>query len=152
LLVGLALLAWYGQIVRHDAKLWDLAAERQERILTSLHEALPHPVAGTTIFLYGASHEVAPGIPVFSEIWDFNGAVKLLYDNGSLRAFPVPDDGLQCGPFGVTRPLGIHFDQSDRAAYGRILTFDAETNRVNRLRSVADCRAVARRIDRRPGP
>ena len=31
LLVGLALLAWYAQIVRHEAKLWDLAAERQER-------------------------------------------------------------------------------------------------------------------------
>jgi hypothetical protein len=146
--VALALLGWYGHNVRADAKLWDRAAERQDRILSLLRSALPVPERGTTIYLHGSSAQVAPGIPVFSEIWDFNGAVKILYDDGSLRGFPLSQNGLDCKATGVHRPLGTLFGKPDTASYGRVLVFDGRSGTITRVRDAAECRTIARRIER----
>jgi hypothetical protein len=138
-LVAIALVSWYGQMTRHDARLWDHATARQADILASLHRYVPRPGSGTTIYLYRSLHEVAPGIPVFEEDWDFNGAVKLLYNDPSLRAFPVPAGGLQCAESGVPRPLGVFLNTPDRAHYGRIIAFDAPTGATLELTSRSDC-------------
>jgi hypothetical protein len=150
-LAGVALVIWYGKLVRDDAALWDLAASQQARILSLLREAVPRPAHGTTIFLYGAPPQVAPGVPVFSEIWDFNGAVKLLYHDGSLRAFPAPEGGSHCGPIGLPRPLGTRYNEPDTARYGRIIAFDAATGRAVPIRSAAECASASRSFGRRSG-
>jgi hypothetical protein len=141
-LAALAVLGWYVAIVRDDVGVWDHAATRQAELLRRLDRTLPRPPQGTTIFLYGSPREVAAGVPVFDADWDLNGAVKLLYDDGSLRAFPAPENGLRCGPSGVPRPLGVHFDQPDEAPYGKVLAFNAATSATRVLKSASDCRRV----------
>jgi hypothetical protein len=150
-LAAVALIVWYGDLVRRDANLWDRAAATQADILEKLHRAMPRPRSGTTIYLYGSSSEVAPGIPVFGRDWDFNGAVKFLYDDGSLRAFPVSRDGLRCGELGVPRPLGIRYNHSDVARYGRIVGFDAATQAFMMLDSRAGCHQANRLYSAKAG-
>jgi hypothetical protein len=145
-LAAICLTGWYAHHFRWDAARWNDAAGRQAQILDSLRRALPSPRSGTTIFLFGAPAETAPGVPVFDRYWDFNGAVRLTYGDGSLRGFPAPPGGLRCTTSGVPRPLGKVFDRPDTARYGTIVAFDAASRRVTTVRSVAACKAADSRF------
>lgn len=74
---------------RREQGTWRQAAVEQRQVVRSVMAALPTPAANTRIYTFGHRGEVAPRVPVFDEIWDLWGAVKLAYDDETLESFPM---------------------------------------------------------------
>ena len=78
------------------------AARLRQSILTTVHGTLPAPAHGETVILAGYDRTYSDEIiPVFAANWDFNGALKLLYQDGSLEGLPL-DPRARCVDGGFT--------------------------------------------------
>jgi hypothetical protein len=97
-LLVLAVLVGYDGRVERDARAWSRAAAIQRRILGTLRAHLRPPRRGTTIVTVGAPIETAPGVVVFSEAWDLQSAVRLMFNDLTLRGYPLaPAQWVWCG-------------------------------------------------------
>jgi hypothetical protein len=83
--VAFALVVGAGTLVTNViASHWRAASGEQERVISSLLDALPAPSSGATILLDGFCPYVGPGI-VFETNWDVSGMLRLYYRDDSLR-------------------------------------------------------------------
>jgi hypothetical protein len=118
--------------------------------LAALHAAIPKPPPDSRILLFGVPAYVALGIPVFAAPWDLNGAVKLVWNDASLSAYPVnTGDVLTCGRFAV-QPPGPGYSPAQAGPYGQVFFVDPQNRTVVRVDSRAECRAALKRLA--PGP
>ena len=146
-LVGLALaavlLSQYSQRVRQDVRAWDAAAGSQREQLAEL-EAGGRPPKGTALYVFGGKGVTAPGVYAFRVTWDLDGAVKLLWDDPSLRAYPIfAGTVMDCGKSGVV-PIGPGNGNGPLQASGYGLTtfVDLRTDRRASVPSRQACRSL----------
>ena len=145
---------------RDHADAYDRSARGQEELLSGLTAALPAPRRGTTIYTTAAAGQSAPGIPVFSETWDLKGAVKLTWNDATLRGFPIVGEArLECAADGVvprapplqaTAVIEEGYGKQQGAPYGRAIVYDARSRRAHQVGSRKRCRRVVGAT--RPGP
>jgi hypothetical protein len=143
LLVGLS---WV-QRVRADAAHYDKAVVLQTDALTRLRRALPAPKPGTTILTFGYPATSAPGVPIFSHVWDLTGAVRLEWNDPSLDAQPVYRLGVVCADSGV---YSAGLREARPAPYGDAVFVDLRTLRTIHIGSRRDCLRARRHFQ--PGP
>jgi hypothetical protein len=143
-------------IARSHADAYGRAADIQERILAGLRDAVPSPPPGATIFSLASQAQSARGVPVFSETWDLNGAVRLLWDDRTLHGFPIVGAArLRCGKQSVTprsprlqatAVLESGLGDKQAAAYGRAFIYDGRSARAFRVDDRIRCRELVSTI------
>ena len=120
-------------------------------VLDAIESAVPTLPHGSTVLTFG--HPVVsenPGLPVFINEWELDGAVEVTYDDRTLGAYPaLPGTSVKCERDGayLTGP-SYSFHYGDR--YGEIYLLDVPSRRLERLTSRRGCRRVA--PDFLPGP
>ena len=89
--------AWIAR-VHDDIALFRTASLRQAEELALLDEVVGRPQPGSTLLVFGFPATTAPGIPIFSDPWDLEGAMQLRWNDYSLAAFPILRPGRHCEP------------------------------------------------------
>ncbi len=144
-LIGLTLLAiGYGRRTEADLTLWDNAAASQRQQLEILGR-MPTPRRGETLFVFGGRGLVAPGVFAFRVTWDLNEAAKLMWNDASVRAFPIfAGTQMRCGTHRVI-PLGSSNGDgaAQAAAFGRAEFVDLRTGRVSSFSDQQACQRAA---------
>ena len=139
--------AWYAVIVfsatkdvRSDAHIWALASARGYHVLRVLTVDLPHPVSEATIYTFGETGAVVPGMPIFFTSWEQSNAVKIAYDRPDLSSYPIVVNGMQpsCTARGVTANVGPSAVNSP-SPYGRSYFLDIPSGRHELINSAAAC-------------
>ena len=139
----------YVDRLQRDERLWLDAQSRQKAVLASL-EQLGRPAAGSTIYAFGFPAHVATAVPVFAYSWDLDGAVKLLWDDSSLAAYPIHQRlRLICDEESV-RPQGFGLGRENAASYPSALLVDVASGASFRPASQATCRAALARLEAGP--
>jgi hypothetical protein len=153
--IGITLAAvlavWFGDLrhVLNDKTAWDRAASLQRHELSVLRRSIPTPAPGTRMLAFGSPGFAALGVPVFAAPWDLDGAVKLLWNNGTLAAYPViAGTVIECLPSEVV-PVGAGYATDQSAPYGTVYFVDVASGRAVRIRSQQQCVAQLGRF--RPG-
>jgi hypothetical protein len=134
-----------GYVVRvlGDEGDWRRSAEIQEQVLDTVRSTLPRPPRGATIYSFEAPAAAAPGVPVFSLPFDLNAAVRLRYDDPSLRAYPIRGfDVIRCLP-GRLEPAGGSYGPAHGARYGAAWFVAVRRRAAVRIDSSAECRRWA---------
>lgn len=151
LVAGTTLAAGYARQMRAEVHTWDAAFASEAAVLESLRRSLPDPGPDSVIFTFGHPTYYAPGIPVFSSTWDLDGAVKWLYQDQSVRGYPVSTGGAQivCSAQDVSTALPGGEPQP-AGRYGSVYFVDVATGRVDRPRESTACNIASR--DFKPGP
>ncbi len=75
----------------HIAWFWLAANEQRQEILDDVRSTLPTLSPGSTVIVDGICPYIGPA-PVFESNWDLEGALKLLYQDNSIRANIVTAD------------------------------------------------------------
>ncbi len=130
----------YARRVRADELAWRQSGEFESAILVDLRTHVPTPSPNTSLVTIDTPVETAPGVPVFDASWDLNGAVELMWNDPTLRAFPMtPGMGLEC----ATGELRVNLPGSPaiwQAAYP-VDVMDVAAKSVLVLRNQAACSA-----------
>jgi hypothetical protein len=141
--------------VNDDRRAWGRAQVLQVQTLDVLR-TLPAPPSGSTVYTFGIPGETAPLVITFVGYWDLTGAVRLLWDDQSLRAVPSStvqrdtpgnsqgDWGIGCGG-NAAEPRGYQWSPKDASAYGRTLFVDIPSGRHEVIRSERQCNAAVTR-------
>lgn len=146
LAVALVVGAGYVHTLRGHARIWERAFAAEERALTVVKGAVPHPAPGTGIYMYGHEASLDYGVPVFRTTWDFNAAVQLTYHDRSLSGYPlVPGTQLVCNAAAMY-PNGNGYDRSWAAPYGTQVLVNALSGASQRISDRADCQAAGVRV------
>jgi hypothetical protein len=135
----------YAERDRRDVRAWDLAAAIDRSELTKLARSLPPPAHYTTIYTFGQIGETAPRVYAFRVTWDLNAAVKLLWRDSTVNAYPIfAGTTMTCGPASVY-PNGFANGNGPKQAapYGHILFFDFRDYRRLPVRNLSDCKRAA---------
>jgi len=123
--------------MRDDIALFNAAHARQAEELSLLEDVVGHPRSGSWLLVFGFPATTAPGIPIFSEPWDMEGAVRLRWNDYSLEAFPIFGRGVSCNPGGI-KPL--EFDQRQYSVpYERAVFVDLAKRARRRVPSREAC-------------
>ena len=153
--MGLAV-TWVQELNR-DRQVWNRATARARTILDSMQATIPSPPPGTTVYMFGTEQRYED-VPIFESSWDLNGAVKLLWDDPTLRGIPWPSvtghfspglgpqgRGVSCGPLSV-QPHGLPFGPEHASPYGRTVFVDVSTETATWIRNPSACRAAVARL------
>jgi hypothetical protein len=149
--VAVFLFVGYEDRLEASAAQWDRAYAQEMTVLDAIESAVPTLPRGSTVLTFG--HPVVsenPGLPVFINEWELDGAVEVTYDDRTLGAYPaLPGTSVKCERDGayLTGP-SYSFHYGDR--YGEIYLLDVPSRRLERLTSRRGCRRVA--PDFLPGP
>jgi hypothetical protein len=139
--------AWIAR-VHDDIALFRIASVRQAEELSLLEDVVGRPQPGSTLLVFGFPATTAPGIPIFSDPWDLEGAMRLRWNDYSLAAFPIFGRGVSCDQNGIT-PL--EFDQRTYVApYGRAIFVDPTKRTWKQVPSRSACLEALRQFT--PGP
>ena len=120
---------------------WWRARRAEGFVLGQLGVSIARPPAGSTVIARGFPFYQAPGVPVFAASWDLDGAVKLLWKDPSLVAWPSPPGGLLCGAGGVAV---AEVAANRPARYGRTFLVDLARGTAVPIDSQRRCRGLAR--------
>jgi hypothetical protein len=147
--LGIVLLASYAHVLRRHIEIWNLAFFAETYALTKTREVLPHLPPGATVFASGYPANQSLGVPILATTWDFDGMVKMKYDDSSLSASPVlPGLYLAC------RANGVALEREGKAevkdSYGDVRLLDLQTGKHSAPKDQRECREVVSRYV--PGP
>jgi len=138
---------------------WQRSAELQSEVLAVLRE-IDRPAAGSTVYVFGMTATVAPRLPVFADTWDLNSAVRLTFQDESLRGYPVFDGARLICQAASLEPAslpGLHSDMAvpqvglsprsdgpyygpdDESPYGSIVFVDVATGRAEVVQDRPGC-------------
>src|SRR3954449_7393495 len=132
--------------VRSDEHGWRRSAEVQSEVLAAVRTSIPSPPHGATIYTFNAPGFVAPGIPAFSLPFDLRSAVRLEYDDGSLRAYPIRGfDTIDCESAALP-PVGGTYGPVHGAPYGEAWFVSVPRRRAFRVTSRVQCEALRARL------
>jgi hypothetical protein len=138
----------YGTRLASDEADWANAADHQREILAAVEPELSSLPRDSTVLLFGAPAQAAPGVPVFNRSWDLGGALELGSAGAVTSAYPVYEGvSVNC-----ERRLAIDggggYGRFD-LPYRRLYFGDLERHRI-RVGSPAACAVALRHL--RPGP
>ena len=137
----------YGLLLRDDQGNWELASSRQQDVLRAADGVGPK---WRTLVTFGAPSQAAPEVPIFNKSWDLRGALRLRFDDPSLRGFPVYRGvRLKCEPDSLVVDGGGDYGRH-RAAYRRLVFLDAPTSQREWIDGAGACARAAARFP--PGP
>lgn len=146
--IGLAITAvvfiGYVHRTRQDIAAWNSADDIQRQELGELRAA-GRPASGTTIYAFGGTGTTAPGVFAFRVTWDLNSAVQLLWNDATLRAYPIfagtqmTCTATQVVPIGPANGDGI----SQAANYHQAVFYDFHSGRQQRIANAAACARAA---------
>jgi hypothetical protein len=150
----------YAVRLADDQDAWEYAAKEQQRVLGVMHEAVPRPPAGGTIYTFGQLGEAGPRVPVFYATWDLTSAGRLLWRDFELEAYPAFKGARfaclrdRVLPRRLPTPYG-DLDPRDNSAdptvpYGKALFMDVRTRSHEVIDDRSECLSAIRRF--RPGP
>jgi hypothetical protein len=139
-----ALFIGYVRQTRADVSAWDRADSVQLRELDSLRAA-GRPPSRSTTYTFGGVGSVAPGVPVFIVTWDLDSAVKILWNDPTLHAYPIfAGAQIVCGKATVVPYADNREGPKEGASYGHAIFYDFRTGRRQAITSARTCtRAVA---------
>jgi hypothetical protein len=144
-IAALALAGAYGQRVHAAGERWDRAWAEQQRLLGAMKRTLPRPSPGSTVYLTGHRHLLGGDAPTFAWVWDLDGAVKLLWDDPTLRGQPILRGAtLTCGPRTLHPNYPGGFGLQYASPYPALLYHAG--GEWAAVRSPEDCSAAARRF------
>jgi hypothetical protein len=154
LLVALIVGVSYVDQLTRDLALWDSAYARAQRTLGVLGGSVPRLSSGSVVVAFGQPVEEAPGIPVWAHSWDFDGAVRLMYRDTSLRGLPAfPGTVIACGRRSAgpqnSTVEGV-YQASDARPYGKLVLIDTNTGHFAVPRNQRECREQVTAFQ--PGP
>lgn len=141
LVVGAALCAIVGagyvQRTLENRADWERGVQAQNRVLEAIETSLPPDrPRGTTVYTFGENTYVAPGVPSFSVSWDLKNALRLRFDDRTMRGYAIsPASGkLACGREGVD-PRGFAFGRGagQGARYGKAFFVDVPARTAVRI-------------------
>jgi hypothetical protein len=156
--VGLVLATGYLVQLRRDIGRWDEANRLQEQSLARLSDAVKGGVAGRTLYVFGAPSRVSPGIPVFWDTGDLDGAVRIMFDEPTVTAIPIYGrTRVICGrrelfPSLPGYPNGPDggYGEDQAARYGAARFVDLRTGTVKTIHDRRGCVAAKKQFV--PGP
>jgi hypothetical protein len=131
----------YADRLRAEADVYAASFHDQQDILGVMHASLPHPPAGSTIYVVRHVAWTGLGVPVFAQWWDLYGAVRITYDDPTLWGYPIvpPASFLGCGSHtAVTTPAAY----GGPPRYGHAFVLDMATRQMLPLTDRATCRRV----------
>ncbi len=147
---ALVALGGYAGLARESADAYDRSWGEQLRVLHAIRDGGPYPDFAH-VFVFAYPSFTAPGVPVFSWIWDLPPASKVILDDPSPAAFPVlPPTVFTCEDASVLPGNGHGLGELQRSAYGNVFFVDVATNRTLRIDDRAGCEAALATM--RPGP
>jgi hypothetical protein len=116
--VAVAAAIGYIHTTRIDVSDYDSATVTQNEVVGALRRTVIAPANGAVIYAEGYPPYTPRFTPTFAATWDLNGAVKILYHNGTLRGYPVYAPGhLVCGATEIY-PQGAGYTTAYGARYG----------------------------------
>jgi hypothetical protein len=140
-LLGVVLLASYVHVLRRHIEIWNLAFFAETYALSKTREELPRLPHGTTVFASGYPANQSPGVPILDTTWDYDGMVKMEYDDSTLLASPVlPGLNLACRDPGVV--LEREGTPEIVGAYGAVRLLNLETGHHSSPESRRQCQRV----------
>jgi hypothetical protein len=148
--LALALLGSYTHVLRRHIEIWNLAYAAERTALVELQRKMPHLPHGTTVIGSSYPANQTLGVPILATTWDFDGMVKMEYDDSTLSAYPVlPEQHVGCRDKSVTleREGG---EVVVTAAYGSVRLLNFQSGRHSAPRNRRECRRVANGFV--PGP
>lgn len=137
-----------------DKRQWRQASELESQAVATLKSTVPDLPPGSTIYTFNYPAQVAPGVPIFSDTWDLQGAVRINWDDRSLAAYPIFEQTrFVCGER-RTHPVGGEefyfledgYGREQSGSYGRVLAVDLRTGEVHRISSQQACRKILSRM------
>lgn len=146
-----AVFAGYARHTRTDVAAWNRAGMIQLRELGSLRAA-GRPAPNNTVYTFGGVGTVAPGVVGFIVTWDLDSAVKILWHDPTLDAFPIfAGAHLSCDKGSVIPDAPDNDEGPTQAArYGHAIFYDFRTGRRQSITSAQTCaQAVGSFV---PGP
>jgi len=148
-LLATALLASYTHVLRRHIEIWDLAYAAERTAITKVQEKMPQLPRGTTVFASSYPANQTLGVPILATTWDFDGMVKMEYDDSTLSGYPVlAEYRVGCRADGVT--LEKEGKPEVTAPYGAVRLLNLQSGSYAAPRSRSECRRVAHRHV--PGP
>lgn len=146
LCLSAAVFVGYVRRTRADVRSWDLGSLSQRAELAQI-KTLGRPPHGTVLYTFGGVGAVANGVWGFRVTSDLLGAYQYLWDDGTIRAYPIFEGTqMQCTRTGLI-PNGEQANgdgPSDGADYGHIVFYDFQTKREQRIVSQAVCEAAVK--------
>lgn len=88
-LIAVVIGVGYARHIDTDEAAWHQSVVLQRMILTTLRTHISPPPRGTNVVTLDAPIEAAPGVVVFQATWDLNAAVQLLWNDATLKAYPM---------------------------------------------------------------
>jgi hypothetical protein len=139
--------------VTNDRRAWDRAAALNRKTLSVLRNA-PRPPRGATIYTFGMPGQTAPLVKAFTLRYDLTGAVRLLWDDHTLRGIPSAsieptfsantpsNSGVRCRKASVEPRGWLYRPERDASRYGKTIFALVPTGRVVVVRNAAQCRSL----------
>ena len=150
-LLVVVLAAAYTHTLRRHIELWNLAYSAEARAIEETKKLAPHPPPGTTIIAGSYPAFQAPRVPILASTWDYDGMVKMEYDDPSLTALPVLENiELRCRPWGLV--AAREGEAVKMALYGTIRMVNLVTGERATPRSERECRRAVGSGSYVPGP
>jgi hypothetical protein len=147
LAVAVVLGAGYARRISTDDGAWNRATTHQVEVLDALKREIPRPARASTVFAYGYPIFTAPGVPVFAASWDLNGAIEILYHDGTLHGYPIALTSMVCAGHSMY-PGAVGYGSAYAAPYGRAYLLDVGGGRAYRPRNRVECDSAVERIPR----
>jgi hypothetical protein len=143
--VALALIvvgAGYTDRLRTEADAYAASYHDEQAVLDTMRTTLPVPPHGSTIYLVRNIQWTALGVPVFVQPWDLIGAVKMVYGDGTLAAYPIaaPYATMHCGASSVSFTPAAY---GAPVRYGRAFVTDMGTLTTTKIVDQATCQGLA---------
>ena len=113
---------------------WTIAANEQHVIISSVQRTAPSLPPSATVILDGVCPEIGPAV-VFADQWDFRGALRLAYDDPSLRA-DTAAEALRAGAAQLQLEMTF-LDQRFTRTYDygpKLFVYDFPRRKMHRLR------------------
>jgi hypothetical protein len=119
-----------------DASSFVRAAQQRQAMLQVIKRAVPNPAHGDLLVLSNYNAFSGPNwVPVFAASWDFNGAVKLLYNDPSLAGSPL-------FPSFSCVASGLQLAPGTIVSYSRVDLINSSTGMKEPMGSAAGCTRI----------
>jgi hypothetical protein len=147
--LGVALGATYAHVLDRHVGLWDRAYAAEVVATERIKASIPNLPEGSTLLTSSYPAYETLGVPIFSSPWDLDGRIKLLYDDGTLRAYPITEE---IQPGCLVNGVGFpgRAEELPTAPYGTAWLLNLETGQRSVPKDRQDCEAVIAEYP--PGP